>query len=447
MSLEFEDFESVRDWMDSLPGRDGTATTKYEWKLRLRRFCEWLGKTPDELISERREDMKSEDPKVRHRAEMYVKRFLKVLDDEGLSPNTRRTYYGAIRSFYKRNYQELTFFRGDGPGNESVTEGSRAASKEDIQRMVELSNPRDRALIMFIKDTGFGESDVAKLKLKNLGVEDISEVFTVEPPVTIITKRRKTGVETVTFMGREALDTLRSTLRIRVQGSPELKIRRYGRHEVRGGIPPEELTLESPVFRSYGKFLKTLKKPKIGHLNPHAISVIVRKAAIRAGVWKEGFSAHALRRFFQTSLESSGMNRNWIMRMMGHKLRGVEESYSKPEIEMLKEAYQRNYAYLAITETAEQRSRVEALENQVERLLLNSKRKDEEIQELQKKPTVVFTEDQARNMERLEQLFRELEKGPRDKPLIQWQLEMMEAMMRLTKEIILRGPSEKSEKS
>lgn len=378
---EFESFESVRYWMDSL---QGSESTKYQWELRLRKFCEWLGKTPDELIAERKEDIKSEDPKIRHRAEMYVKGFLKTLADEGLAPNARRTYFSAIRNFYKRNYQELMFFRGDGPGTESVTEGSKAASKEDIQRMVELSQPRDRAIILFIKDTGLGESDVAKLKLKNLGVKDAGEIFTVEPPVPIITKRRKTGVETVTFMGREALDALRSTLRIRLQGSPELKIRRYGRYEVKGGIPPEELTLESPVFRSYGKFLKTLKEPKIRHLTPHAISVIVRKAAIRASVWEEGFSAHALRRFFQTSLESSGMNRNWIMRMMGHKLRGVEESYSKPEIEMLKEAYQRNYQYLAITETAEQRSRVEALENQVERLLLNSKRKDEEIERLQK---------------------------------------------------------------
>ena len=379
----FEDFESVRYWMDSLPGEAGTGTTKYQWKLRLRSFCNWLGKTPDELISERKEDLKSDDSRVRHRAEMSVKRFLKYLSEERqLAPNTRRTYYTAIRSFYKRSYQELTFFRGDGPRAEAVTEGSTAATKEEIERMVEVSKPRDRALILFIKDTGLAESDVAKLKLRNLGVRDPSEIFTLEPPVTITTKRKKTRVQTLTFLGREGLDALRIHLRIRQRGSPERKIRRYGREEKRPGLPPEELTPKSPLFRSYGTFLKAGEKPEIRHLTPHAISVRIRKCAITAGVWREGYSAHALRRFFQTNLESSGMNQNWIKAMMGHRLPGVEGSYSKPQSEMLRDAYKEAYPYLAISEAVEQRSRVEALEHQVEQLLLNGKRKDTEIENL-----------------------------------------------------------------
>lgn len=168
-------------------------------------------------------------------------------------------------------------------------------------------------------------------------------------------------------------------MRLRQRGSAELKIRRYGRDEIKGGIPPEELTLESPLFRSYGKFLKTLKKPRIEFLKPNSISVLIRKAAIQAGISKQGFSAHALRRYFQTSLESAGINRNWVKRMMGHKLEGVEGSYSQPQVEQLKEAYIRVYSKLAISEATEQLSRVESLEVEVKKLTLNGKRRDESL--------------------------------------------------------------------
>ncbi len=69
--------------------------------------------------------------------------------------------------------------------------------------------------------------------------------------------------------------------------------------------------------------------------------------------------------------------------MMGHKLSGSEQPYSQPEINMLREAYNKAYAHLAITEVAVQQSRVETLEAQVEKLLLNGKHKEEQIKTLQ----------------------------------------------------------------
>lgn len=365
--------------MDSLGGRDTVGSTKYQWKLRLRKFCNWLGKTPDELIEERKKELKSDDDRVKHHSELVVKRYMRFLEDKGLSPNTRRTYFSAIRSFYQRNYAELKFFRRDGPKTVTVTEGSTAATREDIQRMIEVSKPRTRALILFLKDTGLSISDTAKLKLKDLGLENINDVFRVKAPLVIEINRKKTGAPTVTFLGQEGLDAVRTSLRIRIRGSPELKIRRYGRDEIKGGIPPEELTPESPLFRSYGKFMKTLKKPRIDALKPNSISVLIRKAAIQAGVWREGFAAHTLRRFFQTSLESAGINRNWIQTMMGHKLLGVEGSYSQPQIEQLTQAYIKAYPKLAISEVTEQISRVESLEAQVTKLTQNGKRRDESL--------------------------------------------------------------------
>ena len=90
---DFERSEIVQYRMGLLGGRDAVDSTKYQWKLRLRMFCERLGKTPDELIDERKEDLKSVDDRVRHRAEMNLKQYLRVLENRGVSPNSRRTYF------------------------------------------------------------------------------------------------------------------------------------------------------------------------------------------------------------------------------------------------------------------------------------------------------------------------------------------------------------------
>jgi len=370
--------------MDSLKGKDGSHSTKYVWRHHFKRFCDWMGKTPDELIEERKRDLQSNDERVKHGVEMKVKEFLKFLEEQHLSANTRNCYFMAVRNFYKRNYYELHFFKGDGPGNQTVQEGTRAASKEDIRKMLEVSNPRVRALLLFIKDTGLAEADVAKLKLKDLPIKEVSQIFLLEPPIPLMLKRKKTGVSTITFMGKESFEALKTSLRIRQQGSPELMIRRYNRVEQKLGLLPEELTLNSPLFRSYEKFFAR-KDMAIRHLSPHAISVIIRKAAISAGIWKEGFSAHALRRFFQTSLETSGMNQNWIKKMMGHALNGSEGPYSKPELEVLKQAYLKAYPNLAVSEVAESRSRIEFLESQLESVQKNGITKKTEIEDLKTK--------------------------------------------------------------
>ena len=259
---EFENSLAVRYWLDSLKGKEDTHTTKYVWKLRFKRFCKWTNKMPDELIAERKEHLKSDDDRVKHLDEQQVKRFLDHLENEGLSPNTRRTYFTAIRNFYKRNYLELQFFRGDGPENMTSREGTRAATKEDIRAMLEVSNPRIRALVLFLKDTGLAVSDVAKLKIKDLQVKTVGDVFGLQLPVPIVVRRKKTGALTITFMGKESFDAVKTTLRIRGQGSPDWQIRHYG-HAVKVGLLPEHLTVESPLFRSYEKFFarKNRKDP------------------------------------------------------------------------------------------------------------------------------------------------------------------------------------------
>jgi hypothetical protein len=63
-----------------------------------------MGKSPDELVNERKQELKSEDQRERHKTEMKVKAFLDVLAGEGKSPNTRKSYFEAIRIHFSHNW-------------------------------------------------------------------------------------------------------------------------------------------------------------------------------------------------------------------------------------------------------------------------------------------------------------------------------------------------------
>lgn len=381
---EFMKSSAVKLWIETLPR---VKSTRYYFPRVLKGFCDFVELDADEVIEQRKKDLDSSDQRIIHHFETEVKRYRNFLAEKGLSPGTQRTYVGAVGSFFKRNYYELDFQRGDIPLGETVRVGVRAASKDEIKRMVEVSDPRERALILMMKDTGLAEADIADLKLRDLAITDVNEIWKLVAPVLLRKRRHKTKVSFTTFIGSEAFDALKTTLHIRMKGSPNLIIRSGLNKSVERavGIPPETLMLDSPLFRSYERLAFIGVQKNIKSLKAGSISVIIRKAALLAGISDAGFSGHALRRFFQTSLENAGVSANWVKKMTGHALGQVEAAYSQPQIEMLKEAYVKAYPYLAISETVKVQSRVEFLEKEVERLTMNGHGKNSEIDELKER--------------------------------------------------------------
>lgn len=403
---ELEKYESFNNWMASLPGEIKPQTTKYTWALKLKVFCDWIGKNPDELIEERKRQLKSDDPQVQHKMEVEVKKFMRYLESKGLSSSTRRTYFTAIRNFFAKNYLPLTFFRGEGPKVEPVLEGCRAATHTDLKRMLDVANLREKALIVFMAHTGIAEADVVRLKVgdlgKVLGIRNVAQnLEKLEPPIPIELRRKKTKILQRTFVSSEAWDLLKAYLEMRMRGvyRSEMGVKKGFYHSYT--VPPENLTDDSPLFRSYGKWGKG-RKPLVTFLTPHAVSVIVRRVARKAGIWVPGFSAHSLRRFFQTTLELVGVPPNWIKIMMGHKRPGEEAPYSRPTWEMLRNAYIQAEPYLRVTFSQEDIKKLrEDLENFKKRYERNGEVKDALIRQLQAQ-----VEELRRELERTRPEYR-----------------------------------------
>lgn len=357
--------DAVEYWMNELANRSSSTKKKYSSYLKL--FSEWCGKTPDEFIVQRKVDFKSDDPKEQRKIETSLKGFIRHLEEEGFSISTQQVAYAAVRSFFEMHYLPLRMRRGDYPSGESL--GYRAATRENINRLLENASDRTQAIILFLKDTGLRVSDVVSLKYGDLakGLEEEAEFI----PLNIITK--KNSIAAKTFVGPEAITALKKRLKERREGTRR--------------IPQEKITKDSPLFRTKSKKVAPVSRSGISSLINHHVKKIGLEGEI---------SAHSLRKFFQTQMEAAGVHPNWVEQMMGHKLSGVRNSYSRPSSKQLEEVYGKAYPQLSVFPIP---ATAEEMRKQAEEL----KKAKSEVQELRNK-----TQKLEENAERTQEMFKKM---------------------------------------
>jgi integrase len=342
-----ERYPSITYWMDALTCRDAT---KRSYLLHFRNFCRWLSKTPEELVTERKEDLESDDRRIQHNSELQMTRYINYLKSLRRAPDTVRLAYHSVRSFYDNNYLTLELRANQAP-KKGWPRGR--ATKEQVATLLSCANTREKALVLLIKDSGLAVADVAQLSYK-----DIQEEFEAkEGFVAIKFVRVKTGIPSSTFIGPEALDALRDYIELRRRGTRDM----YPASARHKGVSPETITGKSPLFVQHDKTHARLKAKDL--------SRIIKRLAAKAG--EPSCTAHRIRKLFQTCLEDARVPFNWIQYLMAHKPLGVEGNYSLPSAKQLRDAYAEAYQYLQLKpsrvtmekELASQRQRIEDLEN------------------------------------------------------------------------------------
>ena len=312
---KYLEYKTIQNWFN------GVATTsEYTKKFYLAdiiEYCTWAGKTPDQLIQERKAQLRSRDQDVKMTAENLLRQYA----NSGLkSANRMWRIIGSIKSFYKNNFFEITPAAVRAPKRPKVKD-YRIPTTDDVRKMLEGSSLRDRAILLTLYQTGLRESSLVQLKLKH-----IKELFEGKSPVHIGLRNQElkgiyAGLEAHTFLGRDAADAIKRYL------------------DWRKDIKGETITDESNLYTR----LDAAGQP----INEQAVIWVVKEACKRAGI--QAFSPHDFRRATQTALESSGISGNWVRKIMGHALSGEENPYSQPKIEQLREAYARAEPRLTVT--------------------------------------------------------------------------------------------------
>jgi len=304
--------ESLTVWNGSLANRSESA--KFQYTHYFQRFAEWTGKTPDELRELKWQEDQSSKPWERNQVENLARKYLGSIEEQ-YSCSTQKAVLNAIRSFFSANGLKLNLTRNDRPVG--CAKGSRVPKREEIKTIVDNTESlRNRALILFLKDSGLRQSDVAKLKWRDL--KDYDDGFF---GVEIETKKK--GILARAFIGAETSRILFLYKEKRIQGTEK--------------IAPENNIEEHAIFALYDNPKKTLK--------PRLMSWEVLRS-IPSGI--EGLSAHGLRKFWEQN--SHYEHEAYQKQMNGRALTEVEKAYFWKETDELLQMYKNNYDQLRIQE-------------------------------------------------------------------------------------------------
>jgi integrase len=288
--------------------------TKASYLHYFKDFLTYVNMTADQVLDLRIQDTASPDRRIQRRFESLFKVFLAEGKKKNYAPLTLQTIFASVRSFFEAHYYPLIMRKSDYPTGDS--NGAKRATKEQILKALgtKTESRTTTALIMTAKDSALRVSDMRLLKCDVILDNPDADVI----PIQRITK--KTKLLAKTFIGEEAITALKAYLEHRRKGTRN--------------VPPEKITKDSPLFRTWAK-------GEVKPMSREGMSTLIRNAFLAAGIKK--VSAHSLRRYYQTAMEEANVNVNWIDQMLGHELVNCRGAYSKPTDEQLEASYVRAY--------------------------------------------------------------------------------------------------------
>jgi len=283
-------FESVQRWHAKLKAKSGgrDTSTQRVWDHYLGIFCEKVAKkSPDELIEERRQHLKSDDELVRRQHEELVTKFILELQGQGAPPNTVNTAVTGIRSFYSANYLPLTTI--ETPRGIAVR-SVRIPTPGDLKAVCEVAEPMIKAYVLCAKDSGMSISDMLRLNLdweSPLYGSLKQQLIEGRTPLHLHVVREKTAISFNTFFGPDAIQSLKEW--------------------------------EPPSKRLFSCTDKTIRN-RLRHASQKAkLSYVLQ--------------SHSLRKYFSTYLKLAGVNEALVEHWQGHSLGAVRGAYFFPQTE------------------------------------------------------------------------------------------------------------------
>jgi len=314
------------------------AKTRSDYVKNFQLFLSWCRKTPDELRQLKFKEETEKEPWLRTEVENLVREYIGYLKQKGKAGATIHAKLSAIRSFFKAQNLPLHLNRDDQPQISNL-KAKGTPPKKDVRAIVECAeNLRDRALILFLKDTGLRASDVSTLLWKDLkNVGEGFQGFKIETVKKVVVARG--------FIGSETIETLERYKQQRLKGSQYVK--------------PETDIENHPLFAPL---------PESGYfkggrqqLTANAIGHAVHNAVVIAG-FDGKYSGHSLRKFWEQTMRAD--REAYLKQLNGRKLSAEERAYYWRTEEQLLELYKENFDNLRVLGSMIKHSEIDAIVEQ-----------------------------------------------------------------------------------
>jgi integrase len=210
---------SVQEFLDSLPSKG----TKKVYKMGLKKFFKWYGKTPDQVLQERKDDLTQRPDEdlvtFKNRASNYSKimeRFHAHLLDEGYKINTAKSLTNGIRQLFRYYQMDIKVRSGSSLNRTVKTQRNFPLTIEHVRRMYAVADFRERVILSMATDLGLRVSDFLKIKKEDL--PDLS----LEAPISFDVMTDKEDVIARGFLSQETVDLLKKYVKTLPKDNPYL---------------------------------------------------------------------------------------------------------------------------------------------------------------------------------------------------------------------------------
>jgi site-specific recombinase XerD len=304
--------------------RNCSASNKscLQYSIYVKKYATWLGYSPDAIIQDVKPIGAIPDPiRVQNHCE-FLNDYLAELQDSGLKPSAVCNAIKAAKTFYRVNGVKSVEL--DGKLSRKVAYKDHSPKPEEITKMLDLSGARESFIITAMATGGFREGTFSKLLYRHVKEDLEANRIPIHVHVEAIISKGKYH-DYDTFLNPEACQFLKLYIEERRRGSR--------------GMPPEEITDNSPLIRNshcstrvLGVSEKTLRK-------------IVHTTALAAKVtqklpdsWMYSIRTHSLRKYFRSQMSKLKIDTEIINYMMGHTIDTYEDVQSLG-IETLRNMY------------------------------------------------------------------------------------------------------------
>jgi len=191
-----------KEFYDSI----SNPNTRKEYRNGLQRFSQWFGKTADEILAMRKEDLKSPEQFQRRRFERELEKFHTYLKEEGQSTNSARTYCLGLRQFFRYYEVPIVLRRGSDVGKVVLTDKTYPLTIEDIRKMYAVGDLKQRTILSLGKDLALRIKDFVNIKKADL--PDLNQ----EPPIPFDIMTGKEEVLAKGHLSAETVELLKTYL-------------------------------------------------------------------------------------------------------------------------------------------------------------------------------------------------------------------------------------------
>ena len=321
---------------------------------------------PEKLILEAEEEQDKGIKTYLKKINGRIKGFTDHMKEAGYSPFSIRSYLNSIKAFYHHFDIITPRLRGiwKNKGKDRNLSHDQIPTKEDIERLLDVADIRDQAIILLHISSGMGASEVRYLTWKNF--LEAYENYYKPPPeeelniphilyklTKIDEKERKNKLAGI--IGTWKISRVKTGMNYITFNTPEssrylLKYIKY-RHDNNKPIK----NLETPLFINH--FHR-----KIKHCG---YSALFQRLNEKAGferrsnegtIHNEGryyITSHVLRKTFTTLLYGAGWDKLRVDWLLGHRIDDVSSAYFKIRPDILLEDYRKSVGELSIKENFE----------------------------------------------------------------------------------------------